>query len=196
VEKQTQRLIRAPQAANLLDLRLPRLYELARRNLIPGLVRIGDKALRFDLLALERFISPAACAKTRPSKITKSRQMNEWQTRGQSMGFWPCSASKTPRGGNGRHCERRWHESLSECCVLRLALEQGIATHTRPMALSLLWAFAVQHRKTDFGWCRELPCSSISAPYLSSQCLRTRDHATASTPGFKPEGEVRLPQPP
>ncbi|HEY8228216.1 MAG TPA: hypothetical protein VIG25_23300 [Pyrinomonadaceae bacterium] len=57
MEKQTQRLIRAPQAANLLDLRLPRLYELARRNLIPGLVRIGDKALRFDLLALERFIS-------------------------------------------------------------------------------------------------------------------------------------------
>ena len=49
------RLIRAKEAAELLDLRLPRLYELTRQNLIPS-VRVGEKAIRFDETALKEFI--------------------------------------------------------------------------------------------------------------------------------------------
>ena len=45
------RLIKAKEAAELLDLRLPRLYELTRQRLIP-FVRMGEKAIRFDEAAL------------------------------------------------------------------------------------------------------------------------------------------------
>jgi len=49
------RLIKAKEAAELLDLRLPRLYELTRQRLIPS-VRVGEKAIRFDEAALKEFI--------------------------------------------------------------------------------------------------------------------------------------------
>jgi excisionase family DNA binding protein len=49
------RLIKAKEAAELLDLRLPRLYELTRQRLIPS-VRLGEKAIRFNEAALKEFI--------------------------------------------------------------------------------------------------------------------------------------------
>ena len=49
------RLIKAKEAAELLDLRLPRLYELVRQRHIPS-VRVGEKAIRFDEAALREFI--------------------------------------------------------------------------------------------------------------------------------------------
>ena len=49
------RLITAKQAAELLNVRLPRLYELTRQRLIPS-VRLGQKAIRFDEAALKEFI--------------------------------------------------------------------------------------------------------------------------------------------
>jgi len=49
------RLIKAKEAAELLDLRLPRLYELTRQRLIPS-VKVGEKAIRFDETALKDFI--------------------------------------------------------------------------------------------------------------------------------------------
>ena len=49
------RLIKAKEAAELLDLRLPRLYELTRRRLIPS-VRVGEKAIRFNEASLKEFI--------------------------------------------------------------------------------------------------------------------------------------------
>ena len=49
------RLIKAKEAAELLDLRLPRLYELTRQRLIPS-VRVGEKSIRFDESALRDFI--------------------------------------------------------------------------------------------------------------------------------------------
>lgn len=45
------RLIKAKQAAELLDVRLPRLYELARLKVVP-FVRFGPKQIRFDPEAL------------------------------------------------------------------------------------------------------------------------------------------------
>jgi excisionase family DNA binding protein len=41
------RLIKAKEAAELLDVRLPRLYELARLKVVP-FVRFGPKQIRFD----------------------------------------------------------------------------------------------------------------------------------------------------
>jgi len=49
------RLIKAKQAAELLDVRLPRLYELARLGRIPS-VRLGEKSIRFSEPALRKFI--------------------------------------------------------------------------------------------------------------------------------------------
>jgi excisionase family DNA binding protein len=49
------RLIKAKEAAELLDLTLPRLYELTRQRLIPS-VRVGEKAIRFDEAALREWI--------------------------------------------------------------------------------------------------------------------------------------------
>ena len=49
------RLITAKQAAELLNVRLPRLYELTRQRLIPS-VRLGEKAIRFNEAALKEFI--------------------------------------------------------------------------------------------------------------------------------------------
>lgn len=49
------RLIKAKQAAELLNVRLPRLYELTRQRLIPS-VRVGEKSLRFDEVALREWV--------------------------------------------------------------------------------------------------------------------------------------------
>lgn len=57
------RLIKARQAAELLDLRLPRLYELTRQRLIPS-VRVGEKAIRFDEAALKDFIARGGISTT------------------------------------------------------------------------------------------------------------------------------------
>lgn len=44
-------LITAKQASELLSIRLPRLYELARLEVIP-IVRLGPRQIRFDEAAL------------------------------------------------------------------------------------------------------------------------------------------------
>ena len=49
------RLITAKEAAELLDVRLPRLYELARTGVVPS-VRLGEKQIRFSEPALHAFI--------------------------------------------------------------------------------------------------------------------------------------------
>jgi excisionase family DNA binding protein len=48
-------LIKAPEAAKILDVRLARLYELTRQRIVPS-VRIGPKQLRFDREALREWI--------------------------------------------------------------------------------------------------------------------------------------------
>jgi excisionase family DNA binding protein len=48
------RLIKAKQAAELLNVRLPRLYELARLGTVPS-VRLGEKQIRFNESALQEF---------------------------------------------------------------------------------------------------------------------------------------------
>ncbi len=49
------RLIRAREAAELLDVRLPRLYELARVGAIPS-VRLSERQIRFSEPALREFV--------------------------------------------------------------------------------------------------------------------------------------------
>jgi excisionase family DNA binding protein len=49
------RLITAKEAAELLDIRLARLYELARTGVVPS-VRLGEKQIRFSESALHAFI--------------------------------------------------------------------------------------------------------------------------------------------
>jgi excisionase family DNA binding protein len=49
------RLINAKQAAEILGLRLPRLYELTRMKVIP-FVRFGRKQIRFDVDALGEWV--------------------------------------------------------------------------------------------------------------------------------------------
>jgi len=49
------RLIKAKEAAEILDLRLPRLYELTRQGLIPS-VKVGEKSIRYNEAALKEFI--------------------------------------------------------------------------------------------------------------------------------------------
>lgn len=49
------RLIRAKEAAELLDVRLPRLYELARVGAIPS-VRLSERQIRFSEPALMEFV--------------------------------------------------------------------------------------------------------------------------------------------
>jgi len=49
------RLIKAKQAAEILDVRLPRLYELARLGTVPS-VRLGEKTIRFSESALKEFV--------------------------------------------------------------------------------------------------------------------------------------------
>jgi excisionase family DNA binding protein len=49
------RLITAKQAAEILNLRLPRLYELTRQRAIPS-VRVGEKSIRFSESALREWI--------------------------------------------------------------------------------------------------------------------------------------------
>lgn len=48
-------LIKAPEAAKMLDVRLARLYELTRQRVVP-VVRIGPKQLRYDRETLREWI--------------------------------------------------------------------------------------------------------------------------------------------
>lgn len=48
-------LIKAPEAAKMLDIRLARLYELTRQKIVPS-VRIGPKQLRYDRDSLLEWI--------------------------------------------------------------------------------------------------------------------------------------------
>lgn len=57
------RLIKAKQAAEILDVRLPRLYELARTGVIPC-VRFGEKSIRFNEPALQEFVERGGIAQT------------------------------------------------------------------------------------------------------------------------------------
>ncbi|CAN5547682.1 hypothetical protein BH20ACI3_BH20ACI3_38810 [soil metagenome] len=49
------RLIKAKEAAEILNVRLPRVYELARVGVIPS-VRLGEKQIRFSEPALKEFV--------------------------------------------------------------------------------------------------------------------------------------------
>ena len=57
------RLIKAKQAAEILDVRLPRLYELARTGVIPC-VRLGEKSIRFNEPALKEFVERGGAAQS------------------------------------------------------------------------------------------------------------------------------------
>ncbi len=57
------RLIKAKQAAEILDVRLPRLYELARLGTIPS-VRLGEKSIRFSEPALKEFVDRGGVSQT------------------------------------------------------------------------------------------------------------------------------------
>jgi hypothetical protein len=48
-------LIKAPEAAKMLDIRLARLYELTRQRIVPS-VRVGPKQLRYDPNTLREWI--------------------------------------------------------------------------------------------------------------------------------------------
>jgi excisionase family DNA binding protein len=48
-------LIKAPEAAKMLDIRLARLYELTRQRIVPA-VRVGPKQLRYDRESLREWI--------------------------------------------------------------------------------------------------------------------------------------------
>jgi len=48
-------LIKAPEAARILDIRLARLYELTRLKIVPA-VRVGPKQLRYDRESLCEWI--------------------------------------------------------------------------------------------------------------------------------------------
>lgn len=48
-------LIKAPEAAKMLDIRLARLYELTRQKIVPA-VRVGPKQLRYDPESLRQWI--------------------------------------------------------------------------------------------------------------------------------------------
>jgi excisionase family DNA binding protein len=64
------RLINAKQAALLLDVRLPRLYELARRGVVPS-IRLGEKQIRFSEPALNAFIERGGYARSRERHESK-----------------------------------------------------------------------------------------------------------------------------
>jgi predicted DNA-binding transcriptional regulator AlpA len=49
-------LIKAPEAAKILDIRLARLYELTRQQIVPS-VRVGPKQLRYDPESLRQWIA-------------------------------------------------------------------------------------------------------------------------------------------
>lgn len=49
------RLLKAKQAAEILNVRLPRVYELARLGVVPS-VRLGEKQIRFNESALKEFV--------------------------------------------------------------------------------------------------------------------------------------------
>ncbi len=49
------RLLTARETAQVLNIRLPRIYELARTNVIPS-VKFGEKQIRFSEAALKEFI--------------------------------------------------------------------------------------------------------------------------------------------
>jgi excisionase family DNA binding protein len=50
------RLLKAEEAARLLGVTPWRLYALARSGLLPGVVRLGGKSLRFSTEELDAFI--------------------------------------------------------------------------------------------------------------------------------------------
>lgn len=56
-------LITAKQAADILGLRLPRLYELTRQGTIPY-VRFGPKQIRFNSEALTAWVNQGGNVKT------------------------------------------------------------------------------------------------------------------------------------
>ena len=56
-------LIKAPEAAKMLDIRLARLYELTRQRVVPS-VRIGPKQLRYDRETLREWIQKGGLNQT------------------------------------------------------------------------------------------------------------------------------------
>ena len=56
-------LMKAPEAAKMLDIRLARLYELTRQRIVPS-VRIGPKQLRYDRETLREWIQKGGLNQT------------------------------------------------------------------------------------------------------------------------------------
>lgn len=50
------KLLTARQVAQVFNIPRLRVYELARMNALPGIVRLGERQLRFDESALRDFI--------------------------------------------------------------------------------------------------------------------------------------------
>ena len=55
-EGETPRFVRAEAVAEFLDLPVARVYELARERRLPGVIRIGERTVRFDLDQIEAWI--------------------------------------------------------------------------------------------------------------------------------------------
>ena len=57
------RLLTAKQTAEILQVALPRVYELARERAIPS-VRVGDRQVRFDESALRDWVASGGSLQT------------------------------------------------------------------------------------------------------------------------------------
>jgi excisionase family DNA binding protein len=63
----TMRLLTADEVAGILSVSTARVYELARRNAIPAL-RLGQRQVRFDEMALREWIALASVRNCSASK--------------------------------------------------------------------------------------------------------------------------------
>lgn len=68
-------LIKAKQAAEILGIRLPRLYELVRTRIVP-FVRFGPKQIRFDPEALAEWSKNGGTNKSEVEGANQTRRTN------------------------------------------------------------------------------------------------------------------------
>jgi hypothetical protein len=64
-------LIKAPEAAKMLDIRLARLYELTRQRIVPS-VRVGPKQLRYDPDTLREWIEKGGLQEQSDQRATRT----------------------------------------------------------------------------------------------------------------------------
>jgi hypothetical protein len=81
----SQKLARASEIRELFDLSSnARVYELARRSLLPGVVRVG-RQLRFDMAKIRSFIEAGGQRHPgRPKEQPQSKHLKESQAEGAS----------------------------------------------------------------------------------------------------------------